>query len=433
MPSDLINSGLALLGGTPIRRHPWPKWPRADEETANLVLEVLNSGRWAISGMYNGSKLYERRFAEAFAKFHGVQFGVPTANGSSALTIGLEALGVGYGKEVLVPGITWVACASSVLRVGGIPVLVDITPENLCMSVEDARNSITSETSAIMLVHLNCSIADLDAFLQLSSETGIPLIEDCSQAHGAIWSGKRVGSYGLISVFSLQDSKVITCGEGGIVLTDDPHLYDLLQQYRADGRRYSSNPKVNLIELEEVGSIQGCNYCLSEIQSAIALDRLSHLDEENRLRRNNAAMLKKKLSELGGISPLKQLPNAEEITYYQICFRLDRDEFAGLDIFTICRALTEELGVLIEPVDRPLNNNILYQPSKLSCLSDSYRDNWKIDPKSYTLPNATKAAQECLTLPHRVLLGDSHDIEDVVLAFEKVKKYANNLQFATKH
>src|SRR5258708_17044047 len=134
MNKENVFENLAILGGLPVRRMPWPKWPRADEGTERNLLDVLYSGRWAISGIYNGQKLYERRFAEAFAEFHAIPFCVPVCNGTAALTVALEALDVRYGDEVLVPGITWVACASAVAGIGGIPVLVDVEPDTLCMS-----------------------------------------------------------------------------------------------------------------------------------------------------------------------------------------------------------------------------------------------------------------------------------------------------------
>ena len=217
---------LAIMGGEPVRKKPWPIWPRADENTEKLLKDVLYSGRWTISGCYTGEKPYERQFAEAFAKFHHVPYCVPTANGSSALKIALKALNVGYGKEVLVPGLTWVACASSVLAVGSIPILVDIAPDSLCMSLQVVKTLINKNTAAIVLVHLYSRIANLEDFLTLSKETGISIIEDCSHAHGAMWKDQRVGTFGTIGVFSMQQTKVLTCGEGGAVITRDKDLYE---------------------------------------------------------------------------------------------------------------------------------------------------------------------------------------------------------------
>ena len=276
-------TSLAMLGGEPIRKSTWPIWPRADEGTEKNIKDVLYSGRWAISGYYTGKTPYERRFAEAFAKFHNVSYCVPTASGSSALTIALEALNVKNGMEVLVPGLTWVACASSVSGIGAIPTLVDVEPDTLCMSLEAAKKEISNHTAAIILVHTYCSIADIKGFVKLSEETNIPIIEDCSHAHGAILDGHRVGSFGKIGVFSMQQSKVLTSGEGGACITNDFDLYKRMQQFRADGRCYkNTNLTYGQMELEEVGLVQGRNYCMSEFHAAVLLDRLKHLDKENK-------------------------------------------------------------------------------------------------------------------------------------------------------
>ncbi|MFO0704141.1 MAG: aminotransferase class I/II-fold pyridoxal phosphate-dependent enzyme [Patescibacteria group bacterium] len=182
---------LAILGGKAIRTSVWPKWPQAKKSTEKILLDVLHGGRWAISGPNVGKVAYERQFAADFAKYNKAKYAVPTTNGSSSLVIALLALGVGAGDEVLVPGSTWVACASSVLSVNAVPVMIDIDTDTLCMSVAAARKAITKNTKAIMIVHAFCALADLDGFVKLSKETGIPLIEDCSQAHGASWNGKK--------------------------------------------------------------------------------------------------------------------------------------------------------------------------------------------------------------------------------------------------
>jgi dTDP-4-amino-4,6-dideoxygalactose transaminase len=414
-----VNSNLAIQGGEPVRKAPWPRWPKADSQTAHNLLDVLNSGRWAISGMYNSTKMYERRFAEAFAEFHGVEYCVPVCNGSAALTVAMEALGVKYGAEVLVPGITWVACASSVAGIGAVPVLVDVEPETLCMSVAEARKALTSRTAAILLVHLYCTIADLEGFQELSRETGIPFLEDCSQAHGAIWKGRRVGTFGSVGVFSLQDSKVLTCGEGGAAITDDPFLYNRMQQLRGDGRRYSPKPpQPGFQELEEVGEIQGRNYCLSEFQAAVGLDRLAHLDEENAVRGRNANYLRERLSLIDGVTPLSIRPGTDATTYYQFCFNLDPQKF-GQNCEWVRRALMAELQLFIEPADAPLNNNVLYDPTLSPRSSPELRP--RLDPRIWSLPVAGEMTKRCFTFPHRALLGTEQDMDDIVTALRKVQ------------
>jgi len=137
---------LAIRGGEPIRKGGWASWPRSNEETEKKVLEILRSGRWTISGPHVPSPLAEREFARQFAAYNGVRHCVPTANGSSALVIALEALDIGPGDEVIVPVLTWVATAAAVLRVNATPVFVDVDAGTLCLAVPAARAATTSRT-----------------------------------------------------------------------------------------------------------------------------------------------------------------------------------------------------------------------------------------------------------------------------------------------
>lgn len=411
-----------MLGGEPIRKSTWPTWPRADENTEKNIKDVLYSSKWTISGPYIGRKSYERQFAEAYSKFHNVKYCVPSSNGSSALTIALEALNVKNGMEVLVPGLTWVACASSVVGIGGIPILVDIEPDSLCMSLEDAKRKITNNTAAIILVHTYCSIADINGFVKLSEELNIPIIEDCSHAHGTIFEDQRVGTFGKIGIFSMQQSKVLTCGEGGACITNDFNLYKRMQQFRADGRCHKNTSLISgQMELEEVGLVQGRNYCMSEFHASILLDRLKHLDKENKIREENANYLNSLLLQMGDIMPLSRQSGINRLTYYQYCVRLNLKVF-GNTIDIIAQALSFELGILISAVYDTLNNNVLYNPLSSPRIPDLETSRTLYNPKRYHLPIAEKASKECLAIPHNALLGDKKDMEDIAEAFAKIKK-----------
>lgn len=225
----------------------------------------------------------------------------------------------------------------------------------------------------------------------------------------------------------MQDGKVLTSGEGGAVICSDYQLYSRLQQLRADGRRYPGNPpKIGEIELDEVGEVQGHNMCLSEFQSAILLGRLAQLDEENAQREVNAKYLRSCLADIGGVATLTCRPEVDHLTYYQFCVRLDPEEWCHADIELIRRALAAELNVFVELVDSPLNTNLLYNPLLASRTPPSLMES--LDPQRFRLPVAEKAKQECLTLPHRVLLGSYSDIDDITAAFGKVKRQCRLLR-----
>jgi dTDP-4-amino-4,6-dideoxygalactose transaminase len=411
----------ALAGGEPVRRRPWPTWPMVSPETEKVLSIALRSGRWALSGPFLGELSFEKRFANAFARFNGVSFCVPTANGSSALLIALQALGVKYGDEVLVPGLTWVACASSVLACGAVPILVDAEPATLCMSPVAARAAITPRTRAILLVHLYGSLVDLMAFLKLSEETGIPLVEDCSHVHGALWRGRRVGSFSEAATFSMQQSKLLTSGEGGAVITSSPSIYDHLQQLRADGRRYVSDPEIGELEISEVGRVQGRNYCLSEIHAALLWEQLSLLDFLNARRQSAAERLNTLLAQIDGVTCFPPQSNVDLQTYYGYCVRLDCRSFGGAGIGLLARALSAEIGCKIKPIYRPLPDSPLYNPLAASWLPLSDELRARLDPSQFDLPVARQAAEECLVIPHHLLLADVDEISDVAVALKKIR------------
>ncbi len=412
---------LAINGGIPVRGTPWPKWPTADANTESILKEVLQSGRWAISGPYLGKESFERKFAREFAEFNGAKYCTPVMNGTSSLVSGLLALGIGFGDEVLVPGLTWVACASTVLSVGAIPVIVDIDPETLCMSLAAARKAITSKTKAIMIVHAFGALADMDGFLELSKETGLPIIEDCSQAHGAKWLNQRVGTFGKVGCFSMQQSKLLTSGEGGAIITNDPELYSKIEQIRSDGRLFSEHPKSGELELVEAGHIQGYNMCLSEFQAAVLSDRLSHLEEENSIRQKNAEILTKLIHDIGGVSTLKYYPQVTVPVYYNFVIRLDLSEFGGKSIDAIAKALSGELNVLVRPIYRPMNKHALYTPLLCSRVPNTPEERDLLNPDRFNLPQAEAARKVCLTLPHAVLLDGEKGMTDIAMALKKLK------------
>lgn len=420
------DSKLAILGGKPVRRKPWPKWPKSDRQTEQRVKEVLRSGRWAISGFNNGQELYEKEFAKEFASYHNSKYCVPTDHGTSALTIALEAIGVGFGDEVLVPGLTWVACASAVAGIGAIPVLVDIEADTTCMSLTDAARKITSRTKAILLVHSYCAVADIRGFTLLSENSGVPIIEDCSQAHGSKWNGKRVGTFGIMGVFSMQETKVLSCGEGGAVITNEKTYYERLQQLRADSRIYVSEPiNTGMPELQDFGSIQGRNYCLSEIHSAILMEKLKVFDKENQAREEMGEYLRDQLESIPGVNTLTRHKEVDNLTYYHFCLRFNLDVFENVNIEVIRLALIEELGLYVERLDKPLNNNSLYNPLRSPRTSDQNRNH--LDPKRFSLAVAERAYSQCLLLHHRVLLGKRSDVKDIVTAIAKIKHNASSL------
>jgi L-glutamine:scyllo-inosose aminotransferase/L-glutamine:2-deoxy-scyllo-inosose/3-amino-2,3-dideoxy-scyllo-inosose aminotransferase len=376
-----------------------------------------------------GECCYERRFAAAFAEYHGVAYCTPTTSGTAAIMLALLSLDVGPGDEVLVPGLTWVACASSVLAVGAVPVLVDVDHDNLAMSPGAARDAITDRTRAILIVHPFCTLAAIDEFLSLSRASGIPLIEDCSQAHGAAWRGQRVGTFGSVGCFSMQQSKVLTSGEGGACITRDARLSDRMEQLRCDGRTFSPGAaRPGRLELVEVGGVQGRNLCLSEFQAAVLLDRLPHLDAENAHRAARADTLGRLLAGMRGVTLLSAPEGVTSRSYYNLVLRIDPEHFAGYEADTVARALSAELNTSANPVYRPMNRHPLYRPFNAPRGDLSDHEWHRRDSARFATPTAEKIRSTCLTLTHPVLLDDDASMEEISSALAKVQALASDLR-----
>lgn len=419
---------LALYGGSPVYNGPWPTWPSATGNTLAHLADVAQSGRWAISGSYTGIESYERRFSQAFAELIGIPHAVPTANGTSALTIALEALRIGHGHEVLVPGLTWVACASAAAALGATPVLVDVDPGTLGMSLAGAEAAINERTTAIMLVHPYCQVVDPEAFRALADRHGLHLIEDGSQAHGAEWRGRKVGTFGSTAAFSLQQVKLLTCGEGGVAVTADRAVYDLMQELRADGRRYSMNKIVGRLDLEEIGSIQGRNFCLSEFQSAVALAQIEGFEARQALRQRNAAAIAQMMAEVPGCTVPAAHPAITKRSFYQFLVRLDTEVLGTFDPAKVVAAIGAETGVFCEFIDAPLNGNILYDPLKSPRTPASPEVRAALDPKRFPLPVAWAAHRSHVAFGHWALLGTQTHCEVLVDALRKVVRHIDQLR-----
>jgi dTDP-4-amino-4,6-dideoxygalactose transaminase len=338
-------------------------------------------------------------------------------NGSSALLVALEGVEVGPGDEVLVPGLTWVANASAVLRVNAVPVLVDVDPETLCMSLEAARRAVSPRTRAICVVHLYSSMADMEGFGALATEVGVPLIEDCAQSHGAEWRGARAGTLGTVGVFSMQQTKTLTAGEGGAVITASARLARRMEQLRADGRILRDQPpRTGELELIELGEVMGTNQAMSEVQAALLLEGLERLDGETRLRERNARRLDAALGKLTGVMPVRCLAGQTRRSYYHYVVRVDCRRFGWQDVGRLAAMLTAELEFPVERVYRPLNDHPLLRPAGRRATALPYA----VDLTRFRLPECDRAYVEVLSLHHRLLLGDDHDMDDVVQSFEKI-------------
>ncbi|ASO18737.1 L-glutamine:2-deoxy-scyllo-inosose/3-amino-2,3-dideoxy-scyllo-inosose aminotransferase [Actinoalloteichus hoggarensis] len=422
-------SDLALLGGTPSRRQrPWPAWPQYDERTEGELIAALRSRRWAVSWPTDGSPSRERRFAEEFARYNDVAHCVSVDHGSSALVVALEALDIGPGDEVIVPVMTWVAPVTAVLRVGALPVVVDVDPETGCLTPEAIREATSARTKAVIVVHLACTVADVDGIREVVDEAGISLIEDCAQAHGAQWRGRKVGTFGALGVFSFQMGKVLAGGEGGAVITSDPVLYRRAEQLRADSRRYADvDVPAGGSELVEDGEVMGGNYCMSELTAGVLLDQLPRLDQQHEHREKMAAVLEAGLAELGGLGPIPVPAEADVRSVYEYGIRFRPGTFGSVPVERVADAVAAELGMALWPPDLPLHRSVMFHPHTKRRFANVWTPEGRTRALGREYPGAERYRDTTLIFHHQALLGDAADMADIVAAVEKVRAQHESL------
>ena len=409
---------LAVAGGPPVRSpgRPWPTWPQPAPGAAAALSSVLQSGRWAISSPHRG-ELHERRFARLFRDYLGVAHCVPVDHGSSALVIALESLGLNYGDIVLVPALTWVATASAVLRAGLVPVLTDVSPETACVDADGLDLDI--DPRAVIVVHWSAVMADVPAITAAVDRRGITVIEDAAQAHGAQWLGRHAGTIGQLGCFSMQHGKVLTCGEGGAVVTDDEHMAGVLQELRADSRRYRQDQaRPGELELTETATVMGANFSLDEFSAALLCAQLSTLDAQHEIRNRNYRLLNDLLGDVPGVRLLRPLPQQTRMSIYEAPIVFDSLP-AGRSNHDVARALTAELGVRFYPPREPLDRTRLLQPSTKPALTSLARRFDELH-RGRRYPHAQRLAEHAVLTHHSTFLGDGEDMVDIATAVAKV-------------
>jgi L-glutamine:2-deoxy-scyllo-inosose/3-amino-2,3-dideoxy-scyllo-inosose aminotransferase len=421
-------SRLALKGGTPIRnvrRNPWPKWPVWDQREEKALQEVLHSGVWS----YNGPQ--EKRFNQAFAEFTGTKYALSLANGTVTLQLALEACGVGYGDEVIVPGLTWQATAAAALDINAVPVLVDVTEDTWCLDPAKVEEAITPLTKAIIPVHLYGSFADMDAIMALARKRGLKVIEDCAHKHGGEWNGQKAGSIGDIGSFSFQLSKLMTAGEGGALTTSDPQLYERLDALRNCGRRPEPEAakKGEGVYGSEGDFLQSGNYRMTDFQAALLLEQLRRLPRHNKNRDKNARYFNARLVQLPGVQPMRRDPRETAEAYYNFSFRYKQEQFKGLPVARFREALSAELGCRVEASYEPLNACSLYAPYTKPWRYKLTAKHWRqIGARRFELPVCRRVHdQESVCFHHTVLMGTKADMDLILEAIQKIYDNAEDL------
>jgi perosamine synthetase len=408
----------ALLGGKPVRSEPFPSWPVIGDPEEKAWMEVLHSGKW-----FRGYGQQVNAFEEAWAKLNGAKYCVATANGTSSLLASLEALEVSPGDEVLLPPYTFIATLNAVLLQYALPIFVDTDPETFQIDARKIEGAITERTKAILPVHIGGSPADLDTILAVAGKHKLPVIEDACQAHLGEWRGRKLGSLGRAGCFSFQASKNLNSGEGGAILTDDPELAQKCYAVHNNCR----GRNIAGYNFEYMGR-RGANLRMTEFQAALLMAQMTRVEEQARIRNENANYLTGLLKQIPGIKPAALYEGCTRSAYHLYMFRYEAEKFNGLPRGKFLEALGAE-GIPCSSGYSPLNK----EPFIKALLSSAaYRKlyppevlkNW--DERT-RCPANDKLCQEAVWFMQTMLLGPRKDMDHIAAAITKIRASAGEL------
>lgn len=390
---------LAIDGGLPVRTEPFPPWPVFNGQEERLLLEVLHSGAW---GATLGEKV--TTFETRFAAYQQARFGVCVPNGTIALELGLRALEVAPGDEVIMPAYTFIATATAALALGAKPVFVDIDPETFNIDPSLIEAAITSQTRVILPVHIAGQPTDMDGVMAVARQHGLRVLEDACQAWGAEWRGRRVGALGDLGAFSFQSGKNITAGEGGILVTNDPALHESCWSMhnvgRVPGGEWYDHP------------VLGWNLRMTEWQGAILLAQLDRLPAATQRRDTNALRLIERLSGIDGIASLVPDSRTTRHAWHLFIFRYDPAAFGARSRDEFVAAFRAE-GIPCSSGYRPLTH---YSSIRKS-LATMFGINSMV-----LCPHAEQAAANAVWIGQHALLGGHEDVESIVEAIVKIQQ-----------
>jgi perosamine synthetase len=314
-------------------------WPIITEEDEQAVLDVLRSGELSINPVVE-------KLEDEYKKITGRKFALTHNNGTSAILAGLHALGITPMDEVIVPSATWWSSVMPILHCGGIPVFAEIETECLGLDPEDVERKITAKTKAIVVVHLFGMPSKMDELKAVADKHGVKILEDASHAHGATYKGKPIGSFGDVSIFSMQGNKLVPSGEGGVLLCDSKAYYE-------SAIRLGHYERLLGLESENryfAATGFGFKFRMAPMSAALARMQLKHLGERNKKRNENCIYLSKQLAALG-IDPFLA-PDDTTRVYFEFLVRYNEQE-TGLPINDLATALQAE-GALISAPRYPL-------------------------------------------------------------------------------
>lgn len=291
---------------------PWLS-PQVGKKERQLIDKVLANG-------YLNEGKYTRMFDEEIRKLLGCKYAISVTSGTAAMFISLKALGIGFGDEVIVPDLTFIATANAVAMTGALPVLVDVDIKTLTMDSEAFRKAITKKTKAVIPVHVSGRGADMKAILTIAKKHNIEVVEDAAEAFMSKYKGKYLGTWGRLGCFSWSPAKIITTGQGGTIVTNDERLQTILRQLKDQGRSKQGTGG------DDIHDGLGYNFKWTDLQAAVGLGQLSNLKERIDKKIRHYLLYKKYLNHLSQVSIFDfDIENGELPLWTDGCFQ-DRDK-----------------------------------------------------------------------------------------------------------
>lgn len=364
--------------------------PSLGNEELNNVIHAVKSGWISSKGKF------VQEFEENFAKYHEMKNSVATSNGTAALNLALNALGINKGDEVIVPVLTFAATANAVIYCNARPVYIDSHPDYWCIDPEKIEEKITKNTRAIVPVHLYGHPCDMRWIMDIAEDNDLYVIEDAAEAHGAEYKGKKVGSFGDISCFSFYGNKIITTGEGGICLTDDEDLLEKMKILRDHGMNPSKRYWHDII---------GFNYRMTNLQAAIGVAQLKKLDIFLERKRKIARLYKKGLQDLAENNKITLHPEMPWAKCSYWIYSILIENTYGIGISELIESLE------MEKIDtRPFFNPITTMPP--------YKNSEKF-------PIAEETSKKGISLPSSINLTNE-DVFEVIKCIKDGDSYENS-------
>lgn len=394
-------SKLAIHGGEPVRKNPFPQWPRSTSQVRSSMISTLENEGWGV-----GSQAISR-FEKQFAEFHDAKYCTSTSSGTAALWVMLKAAGVKAGDEVILPPYTFIATASAVLMANAVPVFVDIDENTFNINSDLIENAITDKTKVIMPVHISGNPAKMDVIMEIGKKYGIPILEDAAQAHGAEWKGKKVGALSLGGSFSFQTSKNMSAGEGGAILSNDLEFYEKCFSYHNCGRARGG-------AFYEHSSLGG-NFRLNAISASMLTPQLQSLTEEMEIRDANRKKLDQNIGQINGILVNSSYEGTTRESNHIYLTRYKSEEFNNIPREKFFKAMQAE-GVYTYMGYKPLYREPLF-------VTDVKEYPWlkEYDFRGMKMPVTERIAdEESVWLKQNHLLGNDKDIQDIIDSYEKV-------------